>query len=62
MFCLSECSVNSFPTQKSKKFGIPFRNDHSHCGKRKMKNEYKTKKTVFQEDTAENTVGQETIL
>jgi len=45
--------MNSFPTQKSKDFGIPLRSDHSCPEKRKIRNEYKTKKTAFQEGTAE---------
>jgi hypothetical protein len=39
--------MNSFPTQISNKFGIPLWNGRSYSGERKMKTEYKTKKTVF---------------
>jgi len=61
MFVSKNASMSSFPTQKSKYFGIPFTNDprmidHQRSyslGKRKIRNEYKTKKTTFQRDIGE---------
>jgi hypothetical protein len=44
-------STNYFPTQISKEFGISFRLIIPISEKRKMKNEYKTKKATFQKDT-----------
>ena len=51
-FVSQNTTMNYFPTQKSKVFGIPFRINHSIYRKRKIRNEYKTKKTTFQKDTS----------
>ena len=51
-FVSQNTSMNSFPTQKSNKFGISIMTDRSFSEKRKIRNEYKTKKTAFQKDTA----------
>jgi len=46
-FVSQNTSMNSFPTQKSNKFGISIMTDRSFSEKRKIRNEYKTKKTIF---------------